>query len=288
MADNTMFTIRKMRAADLDQAFGLSLNEGWNQTMNDWKLLFENTENICIVAEKDNKVVGTATALNHERKIAWIGMVLVDKSLRGHGAGKMLLENIVDRLQHIESVKLDATPAGEPLYRKLGFIAEHKIFRMTADCLNYSSEIVHSAEPLNIDIDNLSEITELDRKIFGADRHKLLMKLLSGNPGRAFYIKMDKNPEGYIFGRAGSRFNYVGPVSALNHESARALIHKSIKSLNDKSIAIDILEDKAELISWLESIGFVKQRHFVRMYLKANPYPGNVKNQYLISGPEFG
>ena len=131
MTDNKIFTIRQMRAADLDQAFGLSLNEGWNQTMNDWKLLFENPENVCIVAEKDNRVAGTATALNHENKIAWIGMVLVDKSLRGQGAGKMLLENIINRLKHVESVKLDATPAGEPLYRKLGFIAEHKIFRMT-------------------------------------------------------------------------------------------------------------------------------------------------------------
>jgi len=277
-----------MRADDLDQAFVLSLNEGWNQTIKDWKLLFENPENVCIVAEKDNRIAGTATALNHENKIAWIGMVLVDKSVRGQGAGKLLLENIIDRLQHIESVKLDATPAGEPLYRKLGFIAEHKIFRITADCLNYSSEIVHSAEPVKTDRDNLTEVTELDRKIFGADRYNLLMKLLSGNPGRAFYLKKDNNTEGYAFGRAGSRFNYIGPVCALTHESAKKLIIKALESLNDQNIAIDILEDKVDLINWLESIGFVKQRHFVRMYLRSNPYPGIVNNQYLISGPEFG
>ena len=288
MTDNKMFKIRQMRAADLDQALGLSLNEGWNQTMNDWKLLFENPENVCIVAEKDNRVAGTATALNHENKIAWIGMVLVDKPLRGQGAGKMLLENIINRLQHVKSVKLDATPAGEPLYRKLGFIAEHRIFRMTADCLNYSYEMVQSVEPDKIDEDNLSEVTKLDGKIFGADRHYLLKNILTENPGRAYYLKNKIRPDGYVFGRAGSRFNYVGPVSALNQESARELILKSLKSLNDQNIAIDILEDKAELISWLESIGFVKQRHFVRMYLKANPYPGIVNNQYLISGPEFG
>jgi ribosomal protein S18 acetylase RimI-like enzyme len=288
MTDNKIFTIRQMRAADLNQALLLSLNEGWNQTMNDWKLLFENPENVCIVAETDNRVAGTATALNHENKIAWIGMVLVDKSLRGRGAGKMLLENIINRLKHVESVKLDATPAGEPLYRKLGFIEEHKIFRMTADYLNYSSEMVHSEEPDKIDKDNLSEVTKLDGKIFGAGRHYLLMNLLSENPGRAFYFEKDNSPESYIFGRAGSRFNYIGPVCALTQESARNLILKALKSLNDHNIAIDILADKVGMISWLESIGFVKQRHFIRMYLKTNPYPGIVKNQYLISGPEFG
>ena len=115
------------------------LTEGWNQTMKDWRLLLDNPDNVCIVAEKDNRVAGTATALNHGNKVAWIGMVLVDKSLRGQGAGKMLLENIINRLQHIKSVKLDATPAGEPLYRKLGFIAEYKIFRMTCRLPELSS-----------------------------------------------------------------------------------------------------------------------------------------------------
>jgi predicted GNAT family N-acyltransferase len=208
--------------------------------------------------------------------------------LRGQGAGKMLLENIINRLKHVESVKLDATPAGEPLYLKLGFIPEHKIFRMTTDCLTYSAELVHPLETEKIDKDNLSAVTKLDRKIFGADRHYLLSNLLYENAGRAFYLKKNNSPVGYVFGRAGSRFNYAGPVSALNQESARELILKALKSLNDQKIAIDILEDKVDLINWLESIGFVKQRHFVRMYLQANPYPGIVNNQYLISGPEFG
>jgi hypothetical protein len=42
------------------------------------------------------------------------------------------------------------------------------------------------------------------------------------------------------------------------------------------------------LIEWLEIIGFEKQRQFTRMYLHNNPFPGIVKNQYLICGPEYG
>ncbi len=51
---------------------------------------------------------------------------------------------------------------------------------------------------------------------------------------------------------------------------------------------MDIPEDKKDLTEWLESEGFVKQRHFTRMYLKVNPYPGIQNKQFLISGPEFG
>ena len=114
MVELHVFTIRPMRNEDLDQALSLSMAEGWNQTEKDWGLIIGNKHNVCIVVEKDNRLAGTATAMNYENKIAWIGMVLVDKSLRGMGAGKMLLENIIDRLRHIKSVKLDATPAGEP------------------------------------------------------------------------------------------------------------------------------------------------------------------------------
>jgi hypothetical protein len=50
-----------MISDDLNQAISLSISEGWNQTEKDWKLLLENPGNICIVAEYDNKVIGTAT-----------------------------------------------------------------------------------------------------------------------------------------------------------------------------------------------------------------------------------
>ena len=52
--------------------------------------------------------------------------------------------------------------------------------------------------------------------------------------------------------------------------------------------SLDILADKKELYNWLASIGFVKQRKLVRMYLKNNPFPGDIEKQYLICGPEFG
>jgi ribosomal protein S18 acetylase RimI-like enzyme len=94
--------------------------------------------------------------------------------------------------------------------------------------------------------------------------------------------------EGYVFGRNGARFNYIGPLAALSENSARILILKALESLNDQPVALDVPEDKEELSKWLETLGFVKQRHFVRMYLKSNSCIGLTKYQYLISGPEFG
>jgi GNAT superfamily N-acetyltransferase len=277
-----------MIADDLNQAISLSDSEGWNQMENDWKLLLGNPLNICIVAEYNNKVIGTATALNHSNKVAWIGMVLVDKSFRGRGVGKMLLTKIIGALKNVDSIKLDATPAGLPLYQKLGFTGENKISRMINPSVQSFKRHAFNYEPVNIDPESFSDVLKLDRRIFGTSRTYLLKTLLGNYPGKAFLIKRHNKLDGYMFGRDGVRFNYIGPVFAFSYESARILISKALESLNNKPVALDILQDKAELYKWLEMLGFIEQRHFIRMNLKSNSHCGLIKYQYLISGPEFG
>lgn len=285
-----------MKPDDLSQALALSVAEGWNQTEKDWRLLLENPDNICIVAEKDNKVAGTATALVHSGKIAWIGMVIVDKSLRGLGAGKLLMTQIIGKLKHIESVKLDATPAGHPLYENLGFIDEYRIFRMTNQSPGPFEHSYDEDFPVRIDGIKteknsgkiVEEILDYDEKIFGAGRRYLLRKLIEDFPGKALIARSGGSPKGYVLGRDGTRFDYIGPLCADPFETARSLISESLKSLMGKPVALDVPEGQEEFIKWLESAGFIKQRHFIRMYLNKNPYPGIPESHYLISGPEYG
>jgi ribosomal protein S18 acetylase RimI-like enzyme len=288
MPDNFTFKIRPMISDDLNQAISLSDSEGWNQTENDWKFLLENSGNICIVAVSNDKVIGTATALNHSNKIAWIGMVLVDKSFRGQGIGKMLLTNIIGSLKHVDSIKLDATPAGLPLYQKLGFIDEYKICRMINPSLHGFKIQTFSYEPVNIDPESFSDVLKLDEMTFGTARTYLLQALLNNYPAKSFLVNRNKKLEGYVFGRNGARFNYIGPLVSLSEDSARILVLKALESLNNQPVALDVHENKEELSKWLETLGFVKQRQFVRMYLKSNSNCGLTKYQYLISGPEFG
>jgi hypothetical protein len=137
----------------------------------------------------DDEVIGTATALNHSNKIAWIGMVLVDKSFRGRGIGKMLLTYITGALKHFDSIKLDATPAGLPLYQKLGFIDEYKIYRMTNPSLQSYGIQTFSYEPVNIDPESFSDVLKLDELTFGTPRTYLLQALLNNYPAKSFLAK---------------------------------------------------------------------------------------------------
>jgi GNAT superfamily N-acetyltransferase len=288
MSENTIFRVRPMTMNDLDQAMGLSVVEGWNQTDKDWKLLLENPENVCIAAETGGRIIGTATALNHSGKVAWIGMVLVDKSMRGLGAGKMLMTEIIGRLDIMESVKLDATPAGHPLYRSMGFIDECSIHRMSTPALKSIAYRYAGDKPKKITPATLPEITARDASVFGADRGNLLNTLYKNLPEKAFAFEENKGTWGYIFGRTGTNFNYIGPACAGTPEAAKGLIAAALEPFHSKPVAIDVHADKTELITWLETIGFVKQRDFIRMYLGKNPHPGKPEFQYLIAGPEFG
>jgi len=67
-----------------------------------------------------------------------------------------------------------------------------------------------------------------------------------------------------------------------------SLFIKASESLFNKPVVLDVPEDKADFTAWLETAGFVKQRHFIRMYLNNNSYQGRPGYQYLIAGPEFG
>jgi GNAT superfamily N-acetyltransferase len=277
-----------MTGGDIDEALALSRSEGWNQTKADWQFLAGNPANVCIVAQKDGRISGTATALIHDNKLAWIGMVLVDKSLRGLGAGRLLMEQLIKSLSGTESVKLDATPAGEPLYTKLGFIHEYRIFRMTLQGSDHRNISFEGPETAGIRSEDIDRINTIDTEAFGVNRSGLLKFLQHNYPEKGFYTEDDTGVTGFIHGRAGSKFTYVGPLTSVSDEAAIRLVSESVRFHSGETLALDVPEMQKGLINWLEKAGFVTQRYFTRMYLHHNPYPGSLKSQYLISGPEFG
>jgi GNAT superfamily N-acetyltransferase len=286
---NTDFLIRPLELNDIGNAIRLSRAERWNQTEKDWRRLIENSGNICLAAEWADKIIGTITAVNYANRIAWIGMVLVDKDYRGRGVSRALLTSVFNKLESFKSVKLDATPDGQKVYGKFDFKEEYIIARMTLS-------VMKDLPPVNddniilapIQRENLREIIALDELIFGADRSRLMESLVKENPGKTWLLKRNGRVAGFALGRDGDRFRHIGPVMASTITDARILIAQALKGVGNQPVVADVLCDKVDLLNWLSAIGFIKERHFIRMYKGENAYPGVVANQYLICGPEFG
>ena len=281
-------TLRQMQLSDVKAGMRLSTAEGWNQTEKDWKFLIANSQNICLAAEADDKVVGTTTATNYANQLAWIGMVLVDKNYRGKGISKMLLENVLEKLKQCRSIKLDATSAGREVYKKFGFKDEYSITRMTCSSIKSSFENDGNAFAQSIQSKDIKAITEFDEIVFGADRTKLIEYLTVEYFHKACLLKRDNKLTAFALGREGNKFHHIGPVMGETIDDVKILISKTLKEITDQPVVVDILNDKIELINWLQSLGFTRQREFVRMYKNENPFPGLTEKYFLICGPEFG
>lgn len=290
MNENLPVVLRTIQLEDIANCKLLSDAEGWNQTEEDWRLLVDNQQNVCLLAENRHKIIGTATAMNYSPEAAWVGMVLVEKAFRGRGFGKMLISNILNRLKSVKSVKLDATPAGQPLYAKFGFKKEYLIDRMTTPSLSLDNfqPIISSIIPEPVLISDFPEIIALDASVFGTERTSLIKWLINENPGNSWSIKRNGRITAFALGRSGRKFQQIGPVFASSLIETIILISQTLLKLAGNPLVIDVPSSQVELINWLNSIGFVHQRDFVRMYLNENPCPGKLENQFLNCGPEFG
>ena len=154
-----------MTRADIPDGMRLKESAGWNQTVADWERFLQAGPDGCFVALVDTagvdaKVCGTATTIIYEGKFAWIGMVLVDSDFRGRGIGTGLLKKTIEYLdaKKIPSQKLDATPAGKPIYEKLGFVVEYELERWVLNREPSNEDSAPGNEAVNLD-----EILKWDR-----------------------------------------------------------------------------------------------------------------------------
>lgn len=264
--------MRRMRLEDVGRGLELCRAAKWNQVERDWRFFVEQTRAGCLVEEREERVVGTSATLDYGEEFAWIAMVLVDPECRGQGIGTRLLEESIRILAGRKSIRLDATPAGERVYRPLGFKEEFPLARYERPAG------VFSAEPCEAVAEQHWEwILDLDRKAFGADRKVLLRWLAEGAPDLAM-----ATGDGFCFGRHGFRFDHIGPIVARTPESAGRLLRAAMARCRREVVVDAPVEHEA----MLAELGFIKQRPFLRMSLGEPPRFDSGLN-FAITGPEF-
>jgi len=278
--------VRNLTINDLPAAMRLKNEENWNQLENDWKLFLEHNPELCLAATVDGDVIGTVTAINHADRLAWIGMMLVDKNFRGRGISKQLLNTLIARLSSCRTIKLDATPAGNPVYKKLGFKDEFRLLRMTTKDLAFSQGNIDHTEIITQE--NIQEVAAFDQQVTGVSRLQFLKALMTNFPGKSLLLRQKGQITGTVFVREGHNYTHIGPLFAKDTPTALQLLETTLRHINEKKVLVDVLEDKKELVERLVLKNFEVQRPFIRMFLYKNPAPGKINQQYLISGPEFG
>ena len=125
------FVLRAMTTEDIAGGLRLCRASGWNQLEEDWRLFVESSGSGGLLIERAGKILGTAAYMRYDA-LAWVAMMLVDPAERGAGLGAQLLAGALAALGDAPCVGLDATPLGEPLYRRFGFVGDYSLARTKA------------------------------------------------------------------------------------------------------------------------------------------------------------
>lgn len=277
--------IRRMTEEHIPGAMRLKEAAGWNQLAQDWKNVLALEPDGCWVWEEHGEVVGTVTTTSYGKRLAWIGMMLVHPDWRRQGIGRALMVQALDYLEQrrIETIKLDATEMGRPLYASLGFENECLIERWggTPKRLARSGEVVHRLQ-------TVEEIALLDREAFGADRTRVLQCLMSSSPEKSFVC-----PGGYVMARPGANAEFVGPCTARDSDTARRLIRHVLALELDRPFFWDLFPGNEVATKLATQLGFSARRRLTRMWHpgcrgKQAWQPTDVRMQFAAAGLEFG
>jgi GNAT superfamily N-acetyltransferase len=282
-------TLRAMVLEDIVEGVRLSGLAGWNQREEDWHFLLERNRGRFVVALRDGRVVGTGGAVCYGTTLAWVCMILVDTEQRGHGIGALIVEGVLKHLTDISTIGLDATPYGQSLYARLGFVETSRLLRMERSG-KAPQEVASSAPPSReahpMRPSDLDRVLAYDREVFGADRAELLRWAAQRAP--ALWVEGDGGAiAGYCFGRNGARSRQIGPVVAREAATARALVGAALGAGAGEHVVLDVPADRSDWLAILAEMGFREQRPLIRMYRAARP-PGRPDLQLAIFGPEFG
>jgi len=281
---------RDMTEADLEDGLRLSRASGWNQAIEDWRLLLSLGPGLFRVAVEEGRIVASGGAVRYGNDLAWICMILVDPARRGHGIGTRVFDEVLERCRselgagRLRFVGLDATPAGRGIYLQRGFQDEAAVLRMSAaqDAAANAPETARAMEP-----SDLEAVLARDRQVFGADRAPLLRWALERAPELTWIARLGDGLAGYCFGRHGDHSDQVGPVVAEDPATALALVRACLARPRDRPLIVDARAEPA----WLEALGrlgFRAARPLTRMYLGEARPPAEPALEAAVFGPEFG
>jgi len=279
MASSEAPPVARLSAADLDDCLTLSIAAGWNQTAADWRNIHD--RGLLWGIREAGQLLATAALLPFPPATAWVAMVLTAPEARGRGFATRLTQAAVAESEARGLVpQLDATPAGEPVYRRLGFTDGPRLMRWRRPSSGTACAAVAELPPPG-DSDRAA-MHRLDRAALGFTRADLLDWVFARGPSTL-------TEASFLLSRPGRLAYQLGPLVAPDLASAAQVLDRVLGALpQSEALFIDCLDEEGhELPALLAERGFEAVRPFLRM--ARGPVPPLDPTRYRASaGPEFG
>lgn len=246
-------TYRRMIEGDLPAAHRLSQEVSWPHRLDDWRFVYRLGTGF--VAECDDKVIGTGLCWAFGSDHGSLGMVIVSPAGQGKGIGGQLMRLLQEELGD-RSIQLIATPAGQPLYERCGFVAVGAVHQHQGSVVAPEIVIPPAGERVRpLVASDSPELARLAARAAGMPRATVFHDLMNDAEG----VVIDKCGElaGFAIFRRFGRGYAIGPVVAADAESAKALIAHWVGVSSGSFVRIDVHESSG-LSPWLADMGLPK------------------------------
>lgn len=245
-------TLVDIEGVDLAQLQALSIGVGWPHRGEDWEFLRSVGQGIAAV-DKIGRVVGSAMWFPYNERFATIGMVITAPRLQAQGAGRWLMENVLQRVDG-SALGLNATAEALRLYVSLGFTIKQPMYqRQGIAAMPPDATLAEGARLRAFDTDDLTEIIALDKRAFDSDRSMLMTRLAEVSTGQV--LERDGRIQAFSLCRAFGRGYVVGPVVAVTDEDAVAVTRPHLARYAGQFLRVDTRQRTSLYPQFLELSG---------------------------------
>lgn len=247
-------TLRPLHETDLPDAWQLTQDLKWPHRLEDWRQALLLGEGVA--AEEDGRLLGTALCWRWGDDYASLGLVIVADRAQGRGIGGQLMRALLDRLSGY-NVHLHATPAGQGLYQKLGFVVTGAVRQHQCRELGAVAALPPGAgqrlRPATVA--DAERLTALDHQAHGQLRARLIAELLAN--GEQTLLLQNEETDDAIGFASMRRFGHgyaVGPIIARDLTDAKTLVSALLSQLPGRFVRIDS-DPSLGLCDWLTAQG---------------------------------
>lgn len=199
--------IRALTRGDVPWAIALTDTEGWGYSPADFERLLHLEPEGVFLAESGDVRVGI-TATTTYGPLAYLGTVVVEPEWRGRGVGDALMRAALDYLdgRAVESVRLNSYVDVVPFYGRHGFRVEFENRRFQGNAEGWGVPGVRLLRE-----DDLGDVARLDERSFGAERTRLVSRLLAEFPRTSLAFDDGGHLVGYAIGNTSAAVCEIGP-----------------------------------------------------------------------------
>lgn len=219
------------------------------------------------LARLDGVPAGTGGAI-HYGDLARIGLIATHPDFQRRGIGQIIMEHLLGWAHDrgATTVRLDASPAGAPLYTRLGFVTDDYVHAYSCPPpAAPGAPLADGVTPFRAA--DLPEVIAYDAERFGARREVVLAPYVEECAGRAFVAR---DREGRVSGYLIAQAKTLGPWLADTPEIAASLLRQALPLCSTGMQAL-VPEHNQAALAMVEGAGFTPMRRLSAMRLGGAP-----------------